>query len=120
VSTPITPNELARCFPGASKSCLAANSAVSHPEQRQRPQELVRCDEGKAQSTRCVPVCFTLYRLRLLDVDAKYASVKDLLDCLVSAGFVAGDKEGQVSLEVRQEKVKTKAEEKTLIELIPL
>lgn len=50
-------------------------------------------------------------------MDAKYASTKDLLDCLVAAGFLAGDKEGQVDLKVEQVKVKTKAEERTEIEI---
>jgi len=91
--------------------------ALSNAKQRQLPAQLGPDNARETQSARCVPVCFTLYRRRLLDVDAKYSSVKDLLDCVVDAGFADGDKEGQVSLEVRQVKVKTKSEECTTIEL---
>ena len=49
--------------------------------------------------------------------DAKFASVKDLLDGLAHAGIVAGDQEGQVRLEVEQEKVRSYQEERTIIEL---
>lgn len=94
-----------------------ARRAVSDPKQRERPQELGRGDAGEAQGAGCVPVRFTLRRVRLLDVDAKYSSVKDLLDCIVAAGLVVGDKEGQVSLEVIQQKVRTRAEECTVIEV---
>jgi hypothetical protein len=92
--------------------------AVSHSKQPERPKTLARDNERETQSTGCVPVRFTLYRCRLLDVDAKYTSVKDLLDCVVASGIVAGDKEGQITLEVNQVKVKTKEEERTEVEVI--
>jgi len=94
-----------------------AGAGVSNPEQCERPANVGSGDAGKAQSTGCIQVRFILHRVRLLDVDAKYGSVKDLLDCVVHAGFVAGDKEGQVDLKVRQIKVKTHAEERTFIVL---
>jgi hypothetical protein len=50
-------------------------------------------------------------------VDAKYASIKDLLDGLQHAGILYGDKEGQVRLEVEQVKVKQYSEESTIIEI---
>jgi len=94
-----------------------ARRSVSHSKQRELPAALEINHGGEAQGPSCVQVCFTLHRVRLLDVDAKYSSVKDLLDCLVNSGFLAGDKEGQVDLEVRQVKVKTMAEERTEIEI---
>lgn len=110
-------NSLSRKFP-ISESTRRRNqdrSEVSNPKQRELPAQLGSDNAGETQSTGCVPVCFTLYRVRLLDVDAKYASIKDLLDCVAGAGLVAGDKEGQVDLQVRQVKVRTKAEERTEI-----
>lgn len=116
----VTTEELQRRFPNASQSFLNANTnnhrrALPDTEQRERPSQLGSGDAREAQGTGCVPVCFTLYRVRTLDVDAKYASVKDLLDCLVAAEFLAGDKEGQVTLEVNQVKVSTYAQEHTEI-----
>ncbi len=92
--------------------------SVSNSKQCECQAPLAGGGEGEAQSSRCVPVRFTLYRVRLLDVDAKYSSIKDLLDCVVASGFVAGDKEGQVTLEVSQVKVKTKQLERTEIEIL--
>lgn len=91
---------------------------VSNAKQRERKEALAGSGSGEAPRTGCIPVCFTLYRVRLLDVDAKFHSIKDLLDCLVAAGFLAGDKEGQVNLTVKQEKVRRYAEERTEIEII--
>ncbi len=71
----------------------------------------------KASGARCPLVRFTLCRVKLLDVDAKYGSVKDLLDGLAYAGLIRGDKEGQICLEVEQVKVSHYAEEKTVIEI---
>jgi hypothetical protein len=72
----------------------------------------------EAPSTRCPIVRYTLFRVRLLDVDAKFASVKDTLDGLRYAGLIRGDKEGEITLEVEQTKVKTFKEERTLIEIV--
>lgn len=96
-----------------------AGGAIPVPEQLQRKEALAGCDGREAQGPRCVPVRFTLFRVKLLDVDAKYASVKDLLDCLVASGIVDGDKEGQVDLKVEQVKVKSYKDERTEILVIP-
>ena len=94
-----------------------ARAKLPHPQQRQRAQALARRGSGEAPGAGCPLVRFTLRRVRLLDVDAKYASVKDLLDGLASAGLIYGDKEGQVRLEVEQEQVRSFNEESTLIEI---
>jgi len=91
---------------------------LSDSEQRERPQALARRDEGEAQGAGLLHCRFTLHRKSLLDVDAKYASVKDLLDCLVFSGVIPGDKEGQITLEVNQRKVKKGELEKTEIEVL--
>lgn len=74
---------------------------------------------GKTSSPGCPLVRFTLCRIRLLDVDSKYGSVKDLLDGLQYAGLIRGDREGEINLEVHQIKVAHRHEEKTLIEITP-
>jgi len=85
------------------------------PEPAQLPATLVGDSEGEARGTRCPHVCFTLRRVRLLDIDAKYGSIKDLLDGLQYAGIIHQDREGEITLEVRQEKVAKFKDEETLI-----
>lgn len=60
---------------------------------------------------------FTLRKCRLFDVDAKFTAIKDLLDGLQYAGLIRGDKEGEITLEVVQEKVAHRAQEETLIRI---
>jgi hypothetical protein len=87
----------------------------AQPCERETP---LACNSPReARGAGCPLVRFTLRRVRLLDVDAKYASIKDLLDGLQHAGILYGDKEGQVRLEVEQVKVKQYSEESTIIEI---
>lgn len=116
--------KLKEMFPHAPESFLQRNCdevktrpQVSHAEQCQRTQVVVSNSEGKTCGTTCAHVCFTLRRVHLLDVDAKFASVKDLLDGIANAGLIHGDKEGQITLEVKQEKVAHYEEETTIIEI---
>jgi hypothetical protein len=88
-----------------------------HTPTPERPQALAGSGEGEARGSGCPVVRFTLRRVQLLDVDAKYASVKDLLDGLRFSGLIRGDKEGEVDLQVHQEKVPHYAEESTTIEI---
>lgn len=117
----MSPNEIKRRYPNASQSFIRANlspvAALPDAEQCQRPQTLARRDEGKTQGAGLLHCRFTLNRKSLLDVDAKYASVKDLLDCLVFSGIIPGDKEGQITLEVVQRKVGNAEGEVTKIEV---
>jgi hypothetical protein len=94
-----------------------SRSEIPHPQQRERPASLENRDLPETRSTECPVVRFTLRRVNLLDVDAKYGSVKDLLDGLRHAGLIRGDKEGEVDLKVSQEKVDSYALEETLIEV---
>lgn len=96
--------------------CVGAQ--VSNPEQGKPKVALESFGERKARGARCPVVRFTLCRVKLLDVDAKYASVKDLLDGLQYAGLIHGDKEGQITLEVLQEKVSSFKDEQTVIEVL--
>lgn len=92
-----------------------SDPGLPNTEHSQQAPALARNRKGKAQSTGCPAVRYTLCRVRLLDVDAKYASVKDTLDGLRIAGFIRGDKEGEITLEVEQVKVGSYAEERTEI-----
>lgn len=102
----------------AEDAARAARAALPHAQQRQCAETLARGDEGEAQSPRLPHCRFTLVRRKLLDVDAKYSSVKDLLDGLAIAGIIPGDKEGQVTLEVIQRKTAKAEPEQTIIEVI--
>lgn len=90
---------------------------VPDPQPRECPAPLASDRPRETQSAECPIVRFRLCRVQLLDVDAKYASVKDLLDGLSAAGLINGDKEGQVRFEVEQERVPAYALERTLIEI---
>jgi hypothetical protein len=117
----MTINELRKKFTNARESFLRANvsTGVELPDTKQleRKETLARSDEGEAQSAELLHCRFTLSRKKLLDVDAKYASVKDLLDCLWRAKVIRGDREGEITLEVIQRKVKKGEKESTVIEV---
>lgn len=62
-------------------------------------------------------VRFIFYRTRLLDCDARAHGCKDLLDGLVEAGILPGDREDQIDFDARQKKVHYKKDERTEIEI---
>lgn len=93
---------------------------IPHTEPCERTPPLAGSERGEASGAGCPLVRFTLRRVKLLDVDAKYASVKDLLDGLAHAGIIHGDKEGQIRLEVEQVRVGHYEEETTVIEVLDL
>lgn len=111
--------------PGAGPAVTA--QAISHdnlpspqiPDAKPKEQAgaLEQDHEGEAPSPGRPLVRFTLRRVRLLDADAKWGSVKDALDGLHYAGIICGDREDQITLEVTQERVRTFKEEETLIEV---
>ena len=102
----------------AEDALLSGGAALPDAQQRERAETLARRHAGEAQGARLPHCRFTLSRRKLLDVDAKYASVKDLLDCLTIAGVIPGDKEGQITLEVIQRKTSKGETETTEIEVI--
>lgn len=98
-------------FPNENRT----QTPLQNPKHAQQAGALDGYGEGEASFTGCPVVRFTLFRVSLLDVDAKWSSVKDLLDGLQYAGLIPGDKEGQITLEVTQKKVAHFAEENTEI-----
>lgn len=129
----MNPHQIKRLFPNASASLLKANAGdygasqplhdhptrpeLHAPESAQPTPALAVTGKGEAQSPSRPHVCFTLRRTKLLDTDAKWGAVKDLLDGLAYAGLIHGDREDQITLEVRQEKVRHRKEQETVIEV---
>jgi len=74
-------------------------------------------DAGEEKSLHRTVVRFIGYRVRPLDPDNFAGGCKDLLDGLRHAGIIQGDEPWRIIFETTQEKVKTYAEERTVIEI---
>lgn len=71
---------------------------------------------GSPQGPLRIPrVTFTLFRVQLLDLESRFASVKYLLDGLRYADLIADDREGDAELFVNQTRVRHYLEEGTAI-----
>lgn len=123
----MTENALKRLLPNASKSFLKRNASNCADNQapNPKPQRPIRDDalgapQRKASNNGRIAVRFTSFRRRLLDPDNLYGGTKYFTDSLRYAGLIPGDTEVQIQLEVSQEKVATKEEEHTLIEIEPI
>lgn len=87
------------------------------PEQAVRHGPVVKA-EGKEKNSACFSVRVTSYRSRLLDPDN--LCPKYFIDCLRYAGLIKDDRSQDIVLEVSQQKVATKEEEHTRIEIEPI
>ena len=89
------------------------------------PQPAV-CDEplaaqqGEAGNPTRFRVSISSYRRRLLDPDNLQGGCKYFVDCCRYAKLIPDDRPQDIILEVRQEKVKRKEDERTEIEITPL
>jgi len=83
--------------------------------QRDLQNEPLAAPQGAGQDAGRVSVRYTCYRCRLIDPENVFT--KWWGDCLRYAGFLKDDREQDIELTVRQVKVKTKAEERTEIEV---
>ena len=88
----------------------------SEPQYHQTPA-LDSADAGEEKSLHRTVVRFIGYRVRPLDPDNFAGGCKDLLDGLRHAGIIQGDEPWRIIFETTQEKVKTYAEERTVIEI---
>ncbi len=88
----------------------------SKPQHHQTPT-LDGADEGKKEGVGLTRICFTLFRVRPLDPDNAAGSCKDLLDGCVHAGLLFDDAPWLIIFETRQVKVKSYAEERTVIQI---
>lgn len=94
------------------------NGSVSNPVVKQHKKVALDGTATRKETSVAIPhVSFTLFRVSLLDIDAQWGSVKDLLDGLQIAGIIPGDRVGQITLHVEQEKVKRRSEERTEIQI---
>ena len=71
--------------------------------------------QGKAKGGIFFKICFTVYAVRPADWDGWH--IKELQDLLVKSGVIPGDDWATLGGEVLSRKVKTKEEEKTVIEI---
>lgn len=108
-----------RLFPNASRSTLEANHKLSDTEPQYNQEEALGGPaEGEETSLGRTYVRFTGYRVRPLDPDNFAGSIKDLLDGLRHAHLIRGDEPWKIILQTDQIKVKTFAQECTVIEII--
>jgi hypothetical protein len=112
---------LKKLFPNASESFLALHldGQTSSPfvERSFRDGPLAAPEAEAGHSGRFL-VCVTSYRRRLLDQDN--LCEKYHVDCSRYAGLLPADSPDRAEIKVSQIKVKTKDEEKTLIEITPI
>lgn len=89
--------------------------AVTKPIIQHEPLAQVAGEEAHA---RRISISVTSFRRTLCDPDN--LCPKYFIDCLRYSKIIEDDTAEHITLQVSQEKVKTKAEEKTVIEIIPL
>lgn len=98
----------------ARRNQAGSKSPSPKPEQVVR-HEPVAEKAGEGINPDRVRVCITSFRRRLIDPDN--LCPKYFIDSLRYAGLIPNDREEDITLQVSQVKVKTKAEERTQIEL---
>jgi len=114
--------EILRRFPRASSAFVRNNLETGSkvPDSQPQPDKtpaLGAAVQGEEKSVLRLTVCFTLFRVQLLDPDNAAGSCKDLLDGLRHAGILSDDTWYQIKLEVDQQRVDHYNEEKTVIEI---
>lgn len=80
--------------------------------------EPLEAHQAQASHSGFLNVIVTSFRRRLLDEDN--LAEKYHVDALRYAGIISSDSPDKISIKARQEKVKTKAEERTEIEIVNL
>lgn len=110
---------------GVGEYSFASNQNENHPDSilsNPKPESdqataLDSAIQRKTESVRRTLIRFTGFRVRPLDPDNFAGSVKDLLDGLTRSGLIHGDEPWRIILETEQVKVKSFAQEKTVIEI---
>lgn len=112
-------DEFGKLFARASRSFLKANPALFAAES-ERPSRaaLERTVEGTQSSHPRIILRYRLCRCRSLDPDNAYAATKTLTDIVVGAGLIPGDDAAKIRLEVEQEKVAHRKDQRTEITII--
>lgn len=119
----MTENDLKKFFPYASKSTFARNAGVDSQASCPEPQRPVRHEPlatpaRKESHLGRVIVRVKSFRCRLLDPDN--LCPKYLIDGLRHAGLIRDDSPQDIILEVSQERVATRKEECTQIQIEPI
>lgn len=99
----------------------AIEAGDSTPSPQPEPpvrHEPVAAPPGEACYTMRVRIRVTSFRVRLLDPDN--LCPKYFIDCLRYANCIRDDRQQDISLEIRQEKVASKLLERTEIEIEPI
>ena len=112
-------DELKRLYPNASASFLKRNQASgassnTRIKQAPRDEPVAKVSGTQGNSPRRT-VRITSYRTRLLDADGLCG--KYFVDCLRYAGVIVDDTSALLDYGIRQEKVRTRIEEFTVIEI---
>ena len=95
-----------------------STSGIPHPKPQPNPRlPLVNPREGKDQSKNRVTLVITRSAVSLLDADNFAGGCKPLIDQLRYAKLIEDDDPETVEILFRQTKVKTKAEERTEVEI---
>ena len=108
-----------RMFPNASRSLLEANGCLPYTEPQQDPAPALERPAAREEtSVGRVTVRVVSYRCRPTDADNLAGGCKGLIDGLRAAHLVRNDDPASIRLIVEQEKVSSRAEQRTEIELI--
>jgi hypothetical protein len=110
--------------PDGSYSRVQQNRVVAPrlPDPKPQPTARPALDEipqGKAEGSRRAVLRIIRKSCRLLDADNLGGSCKPLIDAIRYAGLIADDDPASVELIFAQERVKRRADEGTLVEIIP-
>jgi hypothetical protein len=120
----VTREQLKAKYPNASESFLKANcDLVGSASPRPKPEPPVRHEPvaekaREAGDTSRFHVRVVSFRRKLCDPDN--LCPKYFIDCLRYAEIIPDDRPQDITLEVRQEKVKRKEDERTDIEITPI
>lgn len=118
----MTREDLKRYFPNASRSTLARNQvdreSASAVMERPVSNEPLAAPQAQADHSGRYVVRVVSYRTRLLDEDN--LAEKYHVDACRYAGLIPADSPDQTHIEVTQEKVKTKEQERTEITITRL
>lgn len=118
----MTRHETLRRFPNASEAFIRANTTDgAAPSPQPEPavcNEPVAEKAGKGKDAGRVVLRVVSFRRRLLDPDN--LCPKYFVDCVRYSGLIADDREQDIRLEVSQQKVSRKEDERTEITIEPL
>lgn len=120
MSSGLDASGLKKLFPRCSDSFLAANAAgVCDPEpQRDSAPALASSISRKKERPFRARLRITRFGHRLLDPDNLQGGVKPLVDCIKEVGLIWDDSPDWLELDVRQQQVARKDEQRTEIEII--